>query len=77
MLQLDSNRVCKSTTLNTLKKEVFISQNTNVPVITDQDVSHTIFSITNLTNQNCLDDSSQLFAEFLGRPLVRCLRNLC
>jgi len=38
MLQLDSSRVCKSTTLNTLKKEVFISQNSKVPVITDQDV---------------------------------------
>jgi hypothetical protein len=40
MLQLDSSRVCKSTTtLNTLKKEVFISQNTKDPVITDKDVS--------------------------------------
>jgi hypothetical protein len=40
MLQLDNNRVCKSkTTLNTLKKEVFISQNTMDPVITDEDVS--------------------------------------
>jgi hypothetical protein len=38
MLQLDNNWVCKSTTLNTLKKEVFIGPNTNVPVITDQDV---------------------------------------
>jgi hypothetical protein len=39
MLQLDINRVCKSTTLNTLKREVFISQNTKGPVITDEDVS--------------------------------------
>jgi hypothetical protein len=39
MLQLDNNRVCKSTTPNTLKKEVFISQNTMDPVITDEDVS--------------------------------------
>jgi hypothetical protein len=38
MVQLDSNRVCKSTTLDTLKNEVFISQNTYDPVITDQDV---------------------------------------
>jgi hypothetical protein len=38
MLQLDSNRVCKSTTLNTSENEVFIRQNTYAPVITDQDV---------------------------------------
>jgi hypothetical protein len=38
MIQLDSNRVCKSTTLNTSKNEVFIKQNTYAPVITDQDV---------------------------------------
>jgi hypothetical protein len=39
MLQLDSSRVCKSTTTNTLKKEVFISQNTMDLVINDEDVS--------------------------------------
>jgi hypothetical protein len=39
MLQLDNNWVCKSTTPNTLKKEVFISQNIKVPVLTDQDMS--------------------------------------
>jgi hypothetical protein len=39
MLQLDINRVCESTTLNTLKQEVFISQNAKDPVINDKDVS--------------------------------------
>jgi hypothetical protein len=38
MIQFDSNRVCESTTPNTSRDEVFIIQNTNVPVITDQDV---------------------------------------
>jgi hypothetical protein len=38
MLQLDSNRVCKSTTLNTLENDLFIRQNTYAPVVTDQDV---------------------------------------
>jgi hypothetical protein len=37
MLQLDSNRVCKSTTLNTLENDLFIRQNTYTPVVTDQD----------------------------------------
>ena len=39
MLQLDINRVCKSTNPNTLKREVFISQNTKGPVINDEDLS--------------------------------------
>jgi hypothetical protein len=38
MIQLDSDRVCKSTTLNTLENDLFIRQNTYAPVITDQDV---------------------------------------
>jgi hypothetical protein len=38
MIQFDSNRVRESTTLNTSETEVFIIQNTNAPVITDQDV---------------------------------------
>jgi hypothetical protein len=39
MLQLDIDRVCKSTTPNTFKQEVYISQNTKDPLITDEDVS--------------------------------------
>jgi hypothetical protein len=38
MVQFYSKGVCESTTLNTSETEVFIIQNTNVPVITDQDV---------------------------------------
>jgi hypothetical protein len=38
MVQLDSDRVCKSTTLDTSENEVFIRQNTYAPVTTDQDV---------------------------------------
>ena len=38
MIQFDSNRVCESTTLNTSETEVFIIQNKNIPVITDQDM---------------------------------------
>ena len=36
---------------------------------------HTIISITNSTDQKLFGDSSQLLAEFLGRPLVRGFRN--
>jgi hypothetical protein len=66
MLQLDNNRVCKSTTPNTLENEVFIRQNTYDPVITDQVVFMLFLEKTNLTKQNRFDDSSQLYTEIQG-----------
>ena len=52
MVQFYSKGVCESKTLNTSETEVFIIQNTNVPVITDQDVDHN--SSVNLVDHTTL-----------------------
>jgi hypothetical protein len=72
MLQLDINRVCESTTLNTLKREVFISQNTKGPVTADVFMDKSVSADTNRSPQIHLD-LEQNVTEYTAFPRSKVL----